>query len=232
MIDGDKAIFFSVFSNPVRAWVLFQLLRDISSQLKEKTEDYDVASFVNLHEDYANAEKGKVCFFFNSGDLHSLKKISIIYSDDSEHNPIFTISAFEDLSVENIDNPFFKKEIPLAQIPYENIACVDDKIISMTLILLTYKNDLTRMREKLLQLGNVHYDITYFERKSFMDSVILYMNDYVDEIILGYLLWGRLSVGQMNGFESAGDVRRKAEMSIYRKRLLFLKKYGRYFCVF
>ena len=74
MIDGDKAIFFSVFSNPVRAWVLFQLLRDISSQLKEKTEDYDVASFVNLHEDYANAEKGEVCFLFNSGDLHSLKK--------------------------------------------------------------------------------------------------------------------------------------------------------------
>ena len=74
MIDGDKAIVFSVFSNPVRAWVLFQLLRDISSQLKEKTEDYDVASFVNLHEDYANAEKGEVCFLFNSGDLHRLKK--------------------------------------------------------------------------------------------------------------------------------------------------------------
>ena len=232
MIDGDKAIFDNVFSNPVRAWALFQLLRDVSPQLKEKTENYDVASFVNLHEDNANAEKGEVCFFFNSGDLHSLKKVSLIYSDDYAHNPIFTIKAFEDLSVENIDNPFFKKEIPLAQIPYENIACVDDKIIAMTLILLTYKNDLTRMREKLLQLGNVHYDITYFERKCFTDSVILYMNDFVDEIILGYLLWGRLSVGQMNGFESAGDVRRKAEMSIYRKRLLFLKKYGRYFCIF
>jgi len=232
MIDGDKAIFFSVFSNPVRAWVLFQLLRDISSQLKEKTEDYDVASYVNLHEDYANAEKGEVCFLFNSGDLHSLKKISIIYSDDSEHNPIFTIRVLEDISVENMDNVFFKKEIPLAQIPYENIVCIDDKIIAMTLILLTYKNDLPRMREKLLELGNVHYDITYFERKYFTDSVILYMNDYVDDFVLGYLLRGCLSVGQMNGFESAGDVRRKAEMSIYRKRLLFLKKYGRCFCVF
>lgn len=36
MIHGDEKFFCSVFSNPLRAWILSLLLQEISPQLKKK----------------------------------------------------------------------------------------------------------------------------------------------------------------------------------------------------
>ncbi len=222
MIHGDKKLFCTVFSNPLRAWTLAILLQEISPQLKEQMEELNCYTMLNLNQDLVNEEKSELNFRFNISDACIIKKVSISYHN-KKHKSFFTVTIFTNSIAALRNKATFKINISLSKITKKEIDKVPDKLIHVVFLLLKYKDDLKKLKEELFKLGNIQYETKFFERKWLADMVILYMNDFVDEDTLLYLQRGDLSIGQKNGSVSIADCENRKEMEFYRKQLRIIQ---------
>lgn len=223
MIHGDEKIFCSVFSNPLRAWILSLLLQEVSPQLKKKMEELDCYSMINLNRNIIDEEKCELSFLFNVSESHIIQKVAISYHN-KEPEPFFTVNIFESWNGLLKNKETFKKNIKLSKIPYNKIEEAHDKFILIVFILLKHKSNPAQLKKALFELENIQYETNFFERKWLTDKIILFMNEFVDEEILLYLQRGDLSIGQRYGFVSIADKEDRKEMTLYRGKLQKLQK--------
>ena len=223
MIHGDEKFFCSVFSNPLRAWILSLLLQEISPQLKKKMEELDCYSLINLNRNIIDEEKCELSFLFNASNSHIIQKVAISYHN-KEPEPFFTVNIFESCNELLKNEVTFKKDIKLSKISYRKIEETHDKFILIVFILLRNKSNLVKLKKTLFKLDNIQYETNFFERKWLTDKIILFMNEFVDEEILLYLQRGDWSIGQRYGFVSIADREDRKEMALYRGKLQKLQK--------